>query len=82
MSYISYLIEQELIDQEELHLESCDYLGYQIAKAIGCKCNGYQPENKKYWFTDMETMSSFMAADLEEAKVKLMAMREKFKKAA
>jgi hypothetical protein len=77
--YLEYLLSKDIIKVNNVFLEACDPLGLVIAKALKVYCNGYQPEIKKYIFTDNETGSSFCAGDIEEGRDRLKKLRFKFK---
>jgi hypothetical protein len=79
MTHVEYLLEKDYIKINNIVLEACDPLGLKIAKALRVYCNGYQAEIKKYVFTDNKTGSSFCAGDIEEGKIKLQELRNRYK---
>lgn len=51
---------------------------HNIAKRLGILYNGYQPEIRKFVFSDPLTKTTFLASNLEEAEFKLEEKQKLF----
>ncbi len=88
---MEYFIEAGILKPSDILLEKTGSygLGKEMAEQLSdetglpIKCNGYQEENEKWLLTDMTKgqESSFFVTDLDNARIKLFAMRDKFDKA-
>ncbi len=70
------------IQKTALLVSGASAVAYAIAETLGIKYQGMQEQSHgppKMTFTDPQTNSTFMATDLNDARVRLTEMRAKFR---